>query len=484
MRNSNLNFDNFNKYSTENKENDNFNNDSTEIEGTISGYKDEQTLEIEKTLNINKIPDKKPPLKTILENKDISFNKEYLDINNLYTSLNCYIKIYNKYDYGLLTVTNKNIIMESNKKLLKLRDWSFSEISTKNAKNNSSDIQLPNYIMNDTIDKIITGRNALKDKKIENPIYLLNINLDLVTCKLVVHKEKLKFRLLLLGYNKNNSNNYLKKIIVIKFNCLNVEKIIFYHVCEIINKCIILSEGYKSNLFGVNFRKNYFTKSYIDLISFIKEANTCDILLFKSYSSSGKCQRCLTKGDYDHIVLLIKKDNNLKLFDCIEEDGVRLRTFSEFMYFLYPLYYEKITYRKLNISIEDMVEYIHRNNIDKYENLDNYTLEDMSTNEIKNKFYSIINQKLEIFIHNNNNSKYDFPYCEYVCKSKNTKNKHKNKNTYFCSELVAAVYMFCQIMSNEYDPFDYLPGRFSGKEKIEFINGFHFGPEMIIEFSD
>ena len=177
MINNNFNFDNFNKYSTENKENDNFNNDSTEIEGTISGYKDEQTLEIEKTLNINKIPDKKPPLKTILENKDISFNKEYLDINNLYTSLNCYIKIYNKYDYGLLTVTNKNIIMESNKKLLKLRDWSFSEISTKNAKNNSSDIQLPNYIMNDTIDKIITGRNALKDKKIENPIYLLNINL-------------------------------------------------------------------------------------------------------------------------------------------------------------------------------------------------------------------------------------------------------------------------------------------------------------------
>ena len=59
-----------------------------------------------------------------------------------------------------------------------------------------------------------------------------------------------------------------------------------------------------------------------------------------------------------------------------------------------------------------------------------------------------------------------------------------DRATYFCSELVAAVYMFCDIMSNEYDPMDYLPGEFGEKGRIEFVNGFHFGPETIIDFSD
>ena len=45
---------------------------------------------------------------------------------------------------------------------------------------------------------------------------MININLDLVTCKLIVHKEKKKFRLLLLG-NKLD-DDYFKKIKVIKFN--------------------------------------------------------------------------------------------------------------------------------------------------------------------------------------------------------------------------------------------------------------------------
>ena len=39
-------------------------------------------------------------------------------------------------------------------------------------------------------------------------------------------------------------------------------------------------------------------------------------------------------------------------------------------------------------------------------------------------------------------------------------------------------------MSKEYDPMDYLPGEFSEKGKIEFINGFNLGPEIIIDFSD
>ena len=319
-------------------------NQITTFEGVISINKDFQTLEIEKALNINQIPNKKPNFKETLEKKDKIFNKEYMDFNSLYTSINCYVKIYNKYDYSKLIVNEKNIIVESIKKVMKLREWSFSDISTKNAKNNSSDNQLPNCIVNDTIDKIVTGRDAEEQINKEKPFYLLNINLDLVTCKLIVHKEKQKFRLLLLGHKKS-PNNYINQIKIIKFNCVNSEKTRFYHVCELINKCIILSDGYKSNIFGINCNKNYFTQNYINILNFVKEANSCDILLFKNFSSTSKCQRCITKGDYDHIALLIKSENKLILFDCIDKHGIRIRNFTDLIILTENLSYEKIVYR-------------------------------------------------------------------------------------------------------------------------------------------
>ena len=458
-------------------------NHITLLNGIISSYKDSQTLKIEKILNNESIPTKKFSLQEILENKDELFNKEYLISNSLYASINCYLKTNRKYEYGKLIVSNQNIVVELIKKAMKLREWSFSDISTTNAKNNSTDNQIPNIIMNDTIDKIVTGRNVEEGINKELPIYLLNINLDLVTCKLIVHKEKKKFRLLLLG-NKLD-DDYFKKIKVIKFNCINVEKSSFYHVCEVINKSIFLSEGYKQNIFGVNCNKYYYIKPYINVLNFVKEANNCDILLFKSFSSSSKCQRCITKGNYDHIALLMKEENNLLLYDCIEENGVRLRKFTDLIIIDKNLNYEKIVYRKLNINFDDMIKYIHKYNIDKYENIDNYIIENMSPNEIKKKFYKILNIKLKMFINNNINSKYDFPVCDFLCKSNKTKNTKKiSKKSYFCSELVASVYMFCNIMRDKFEPKNYLPGAFSEKEKIEFINGFHLGPETIIDFSD
>lgn len=454
------------------------------FEGIITNNKDFQTLEIEKALNINQIPMKKPTFKEILEKKDIIFNKEYMDFNLLYTSINCYVKIYNKYDYSKLIVNEKNITVESIKKIMKLREWSFSDISTKNAKNNSSDNQLPNCIVNDTIDKIVHGRNAEEGINKEKPFFLFNINLDLVTCKLIVHKEKQKFRLLLLG-NKKSSDDYINKIKIIKFNCLNSEKTRFYHVCEIINKCIILSDGYKSNIFGINCNKKFFTQHYMNVLNFVKEANSCDILIFKSFSSTSKCQRCITKKDYDHIALLIKDVNNLVLFDCIENHGIRIRNFTDLIILTEYLFYEKITFRKLMIKIEDMCEYISKNGPNALEFYNHYSIDSVSHNEIINKFYKILNQKLNTFINDNKNAKYDFSVCKFLCKSKKTPNNgNLNRNSYFCSELVAAVYMFCDIMSDEFDPFDYLPGDFGEKGKIEFINGFNFGPEFIIDFSE
>ena len=308
------------------------------------------------------------------------------------------------------------------------------------------------------------------------------INLQVTKSKLIVHKEKQKCRLLLLGYKKSD---YLKNIKLIKFNCVNVEKSRFYHFCNVLNKNIILSEGYKHNKFGINFYKNYFTQSSTNLLNFVKEANTGDILLFKNYAKKDSFQRKLLASEYNHISLIIKNNNSLILYDCIQESNIRLLNFVDSLSMMFNLGSKKIAIRKLNISIEDMIIYIHENNFDQYENVDKYQLDTMSVNEIKSKFYQIINKKVENFVVNNAESKYEFSFCKYLCNSKKELNQINlsNKNEYFCSELIACIYMFCNIMEKKYEPSTYLPKDFTEKGNIEFINGFHFGPETIIDFS-
>ena len=451
----------------------------TSISGIITNYKDPQILEVEKILNPN--INNKPSLKEILQQKDVKFTKEYLNLNNLYSSLICYVKFFRDYDRGCLTVSNKNIKFELNKKLIKLKKPSYSDISEDIIKNDSTQKELPNYNVNDTIDKILTGKNVEKEKNKKNN-YILDINLDLVSCQLIIHKEKQKFRLLLLGYKKND---IFRNIKVIKFNCINAEKSRFYHLCNVLNKNIILSEGYKSNKFGINFFKNYFTQSSIDFLNFVREANTGDILLFKNYSSKESFQRKIMDSEYNHISLIVKNNNNLRLYDCIQDINIRLINIIDSMSLNWNLKAKKIVLRKLNINIEDMEKYIQENNFDMYENVDNYHLDNMSVNEIRKKFYQIINKKVENFIINNSNAKYEFSICKYLCNSKKTINRIdiSKKNKYFCSELVACVYMYCNIMQKKYDPSTYLPKDFTEKGKIEFINGFHFGEEIIIDFA-
>ena len=125
-----------------------------------------------------------------------------------------------------------------------------------------------------------------------------------------------------------------------------------------------------------------------------------------------------------------------------------------------------------DIYVAKVLNELNTNNIDKYENVDNYQIDKMSVNEIKNKFYQIINKKVENFIINNANSNYEFSICKFICSSKKKLNQIdlSKKNKYFCSELIACVYMYCNIMKKKYDPSTYLPKDFSEKGKIEFIN--------------
>ena len=456
-------------------------NNLSSIKGIISNYRDPQINQIKKILSENIIPTSQQSLTEILSYKDNKFTNEFYILNNLYTSINCYVKIFNDYDRGCLTIINNKIKVELNKNIIKLKKPSYSDISQSIIKNKSTQKDLPTYIMNDTIEKIIKGKNLEKEKK-EMKKYILDINLDLVTCKLIIHKEKQKCRLLILG---NMKNDELKKIKVIKINCVNVENSKFVHFCNVLNKSIILSEGYKINKFGINFNENYFTKSAIDVLNFVRKANTGDIILYKNHSKKSFIQRKILGSEYNHISLIIKNNNQMQLYDCIEDVGIRLLDFVDCMSMMWNLGSKIISWRKLSINMEDMENYIHEYNIDKYENIDIYQLDKISINEIRKKFYQIINQKIENFINMNRDSKYEFSLCKFLCNSKKEKNNIDltKKNKYFCSELISCIYMYCNIMEKKYDPSTYMPKDFTEQGKIEFINGFYLDEETIIDFS-
>ena len=64
----------------------------------------------------------------------------------------------------------------------------------------------------------------------------------------------------------------------------NESKINFNLICKSINKSIILSNGYRNNIFSINIRKNFCTEYFINHKEFALKANTGDVLLFRGYA--------------------------------------------------------------------------------------------------------------------------------------------------------------------------------------------------------
>ena len=418
-----------NNLTSESLEKNNFEPMDSKIDDKIAEHIDEKIQKIQKILKLYEIPNDKPPLKSIFEKYDNKFNNEYLTFNKIYCKTKCYIKIGNKYELGKIRVFNKEIFVEKEQRIEKLKEASISDISYNEVKNKSSQVEIPNYVLNDSIDNIIKGNNINNGINKDIPAYLFIINLDLVTCKLIISKQKQKFQLLILGHRYNNSDK-IYPIKIIKFNCLNLGKNAFFNLCEMINKSIILSDGYKKNIFGINLMKNYYYKRFISVYKFVSEANTCDLLIVTNHNSS---------KNYENVFLLIKNNFELKICYYTETEGYILGDFTQLIE--ERLNYGVVIYRKLYINIENMVEYIHNENENKLEVLDNYHVNNMSVNEIKNKFYQILNKKVKIFIEN---------------------------NKLLSLQLVPSIYIYCCIIKKNMDTINYLPSDFSDKNKIDF----------------
>ena len=392
---------------------------------------------------------KKPPTtKEILSKRKNTFIKEYLEINNIAISSTCSVKTETVYKTGHLILSNNKLIIhqyDSNK--------------------------------TDNIHKIKNSITQTID--IFYPIFFIDFNM--VTCELVIHKKKQKFRLIILGKNLEekdyeNNKDYIYKYRTVKFKMPYESKEVFKLICENINKSIILSNGYKSNIFGINIRNNFCKEYFINHKKFVSIGNTGDILLFKGHSTESQLQRLITSDDYDHVGILIKNKDGLNVYESTGSDGVKLRPWHEFITYYWYLLYDVMAFRKLKVDIEAMKQYITGQN-------DNIKMNDIIDNDkIKEMFYYFFNKNVEKFIEQTENKKYVFSKIGYFCTTKMKKNSIIRKS-YSCSELIAALYYYIGIITDTYEARNYLPGHFAKKGIIPFIKGFSLSEEYIIDFS-
>ena len=405
--------------------------------------------------------------KKILSERKTHFIQEYLKLNSVSISSACYVKTDSIYKYGHLTLNNSKLTVNQNesfKNLINYDDTSF---------------QLNRTITSFTENEM----NVSKYKEdIFNPICFIDFNM--VTCQLVIHKTKKKFRLIILGKNilendYENEEDFIAKYRVVKFKMPDIPIKRFLMICEAINKSIILSNGYRSNIFSINIRKNFCTEYFINYREFNKKANTGDILLFRGYANESKLQRAFTNADYDHVAVLLKKDEILYVYESTGKDGVKLRPWQEFIIYLWYLLYDKMVFRPLNVTEKSMINYIMEENQKSDKKI---SIDDKNSKLIKKNFYDLFNKKVNDFIKQTEDKKYSFSKTGYICNSTMRKNI-VNRKGFSCSELVAGCYYFSGIISEELEASNYLPGAFSRTGKIAFKPGFTLGEEYIIDFS-
>jgi hypothetical protein len=91
----------------------------------------------------------------------------------------------------------------------------------------------------------------------------------------------------------------------------------------------------------------------------LKQANTGDILLFRANYKGGKLIRFLTRGEIDHVAMILKfssdiddDDNEVYLFDATQDNGVALTKWSTIRNHIGKSnsMYAECIYRKVNFN--------------------------------------------------------------------------------------------------------------------------------------
>lgn len=193
-------------------------------------------------------------------------------------------------------------------------------------------------------------------------------------------------------------------------------------------------------------QKHYWRHNYVSETEFIRQANTGDILLFRGCNSLAKVQRAFTRSKYDHVALVMRySTGQLAFFEAIQGEGVTIVRWDEFKQNNWQKLYSRIAYRQLSTDrsqkvLQDLQDFIDR---------------------VNGRHYRVSIAKL--------------------CGSRPSQIA-SNEANYFCSELTGVCLQVMGCLPSDLRAGQFLPGDFSIKRKLPFINGASLGPELFIDF--
>lgn len=395
--------------------------------------------------------------------------------SNLYDRKNTFKKEY---------INSLNIFLQTTGEFKEGKNYVFCHIKVKD--NTLTVLPYENIDMNK---EIIESKKKMKNNffvipkktEIKKEFPLFTINFNLVTCQLVTHKTKQKFRIIVLGEKISEDNILDSK--VFKFKLISHSPEEYKESCRLINKSILSSKGFRKNKLNVSLLDKYYKDYFISYAEF-RSGKTGDIVLFRSRKASALSQRAITMGDYDHVGIYVNKDGFPLVYEATSTDNIKTHPFMllfEDKDESRKLDYDKVVLRRL-ISTKDAKKKIIRKfegekKIEKKTELDNIT-----DKALEKKFYECINIKISEHIKRNKDSKYSLSGCN-VCCSSEMKNYDK-ENQFFCSQLAAHVYYYLGFISNKVDAGHFLPGTFSRYNEIQFEEGFQLSEEFIVAFDE
>jgi hypothetical protein len=182
---------------------------------------------------------------------------------------------------------------------------------------------------------------------------------------------------------------------------------------------------------------------------FVKMVDHCDILLFRSKNFN--IQRLVLNSEYDHVGLLFRDPNDkILVIEATGNLGVHMSYWDRFVERGWVRLYDRLAYRKLRYArdsafIDRLAEFIEKNN---------------------GKKYSLGAKKLMKQV------------------SQLPEEGVKEYESFFCSELVAAIYKAVGLIDPTVACSTYYPKSFSDSSSFELLNGAVLEAEMVLNFNE
>ena len=410
-------------------ENMNPENKSDEVSSLPDLYYQFENYSYKKNIN------KKGNKLSLMEKRQLKYLKDFEEFYNIF--INEVLFKYGNYKENINEYKKSILILKKNYLYV-------FELCAFNKQENNTEFLVFKDILNNLTKKYSIIKLLLNS---DSSFPLLCLNFNLLTCILLINKNKniKEFQIKILGTNKTFSF------------ILNEEKE-FNKYIYLIRDMINNSEGFKKNKLGLSLRNNIFYKNiYITPLDFESTAKTGDILLFKSLDTFADLQRLYTCDNYDHVAIILKENNKIKIFESTSMGKCSPLSWIHFKMLFFNLVYDKIAYRELIIE---------------------------NKNEEK-----IIEEKCKNFFKEIEGKKYYLSISKFLCCQKPDKYEYEKKfeesKGFCCSALVAALYIKIGIAKLIKSVHSIKPGDFEQRRnKIYFEKGYFLGVEKILEFSE